>query len=89
MSFVSVWCLESWELWKKKQLSASISHVNKEEGGVKVAKYKYKQVPISHVDEWEDGVEGGHHHVSEGEVQQEVICYTPHTAMGWKYNNTK
>ena len=43
-----------------------------------------KLEPVPHVDEGEDGVEGGHHHVGEGEIQEEVICYTPHTAMGWK-----
>ena len=43
---------------------------------------KKKQLPIPHVDEGEAGVEGGHHDVREGEIQQEVICYTPHTTMG-------
>ena len=47
-------------------------------------KNKEKQLlgPVPHVDKGEDGVEGGHHHVSEGEIQEEVICYTPHTPMG-------
>ena len=38
--------------------------------------------PVSHVDEGEDGVEGGQHHVREGEIQEEVICYAPHSAVG-------
>ena len=40
-----------------------------------------EQVPISHVDEGEDGVEGCHHHVSECQVQEEIIRHTPHSAM--------
>ena len=38
--------------------------------------------PVPHVDEGEEGVEGGHHQVRKCEIYEEVICYTPHTAMG-------
>ena len=43
-----------------------------------------KQSPVSHVDEGEDAVEGGHEDVSDRKVQQEVVCYTPHLSMSWK-----
>ena len=39
-------------------------------------------LPVPHVDEGEDTVEGGHQHVSHGQVQQEVVGHTPHSTMG-------
>ena len=34
--------------------------------------------PVSHVDEGEGGVEGGHQEVRQGQVQQEVVRRAPH-----------
>ena len=38
-------------------------------------------LPVPHVDEGEDAVEGGHEDVRHGQVQQVVIGHAPHAAM--------
>ena len=38
-------------------------------------------LPVPHVDEGEDAVEGGHEDVRHGQVQQEIVCHAPHTTM--------
>ena len=38
--------------------------------------------PVSHVDEADGGVEGGHHDVRDGQVQQEVVGHAPHPTVG-------
>ena len=42
--------------------------------------------PVSHVDEGEDAVEGGHEHVSQGEVEEEVVCNTPHSPVSCSHD---
>ena len=37
--------------------------------------------PVPHVDEGGYAVEGGHHDVRHGEVQQEVVGHCPHGAV--------
>ena len=36
------------------------------------------RLPVPHINEREDTVEGGHEDVGRGEVQQEVVCNAPH-----------
>ena len=43
-------------------------------------------VPVTHVDEGEDAVEGGHKNVRRGKVHQEVVGHTPHPPVGWTGN---
>ena len=38
--------------------------------------------PVPHVDEAHGGVEGGHHDVRDGQVQQEVVGHAPHPTVG-------
>ena len=38
-------------------------------------------LPVPHVDEGEDAVEGGHEDVRHGQVQQEIVCHAPHTTV--------
>ena len=38
--------------------------------------------PVPHVDEAHRGVEGGHHDVGDGQVQQEVVGHAPHPTVG-------
>ena len=38
-------------------------------------------LPVSHVDEGEGGVEGGHEDVRECEVEQKIVGHTPHPSM--------
>ena len=44
--------------------------------------FKSCSSPVPHVDEGEGSVQGGHEDVGEGEVEQEVVCHTPHSSMG-------
>lgn len=37
--------------------------------------------PVSHEDEGGDGVENRHEEVSDGQIDQEVVSYTPHGPM--------
>ena len=46
-------------------------------------------VPISHVDEGEDAVEGRHEDVRHGQVQQEIVGHTPHAAVSCNINNMR
>ena len=48
---------------------------------VVITKSSITSKPISHVDKGEDGVEGGHHHVRDGQVQEEVVRHTPHSSV--------
>ena len=41
----------------------------------------YWVVPVSHEDKWGNTVECGHHKICQGEVEQEIVCYAPHTPM--------
>ena len=43
--------------------------------------FKFCSSPVPHVDEGEGSVQGGHEDVGEGEVEQEVVCHTPHSPM--------
>ena len=38
-------------------------------------------LPVPHVDEGGYAIEGGHHDVRHGEVQQEVVGHCPHGAV--------
>ena len=41
-------------------------------------------LPVPHVDEGKDAVEGGHEDVRHGQVQQEVVGHAPHPPVSWK-----
>ena len=77
--FVLKFCV--WNLDKQ----VPISHVDEGEDSVEGGHHQILNLitskPISHVDEGEDGVEGGHHHVCDGQVQEEVVCHTPHSSV--------
>ena len=47
-----------------------------------MAQMRKLRIPVSHVDEGENAVECGHEDVCHRQVQEEVVCHTPHAPVG-------